>query len=52
MSVAVQLRQKLWPDAGTSVEIVRVLRDEKLGLAQPLQFDQSHVGGIGLDLTC
>lgn len=47
LSVAVQLRQKLGTYAGTAVEVVRVLRDEELELAEALKFDEGEVGCVG-----
>jgi hypothetical protein len=49
LAVAVQLGQELGAYAGTAVEVVGVLGDEKLELAELLQLDEGEVGGVGHD---
>jgi hypothetical protein len=45
----VQLRQELGAYAGTAMEVVGILGDEKLELAEPLELDEGAVGCVGRD---
>jgi len=47
--VAVQFRQEPGADAGAAVEVIGVLSDEELELAEPLELDEGEVGRVGLD---
>jgi hypothetical protein len=47
----VQLRQEFRAYAGAAMEVVGVLRDEKLQLAEPLELDEAEVGCVGSDLS-
>jgi hypothetical protein len=51
LPVAVQLGQELGAYAGTAVEVIRVLGDKELQLAQPLQLDEREVGFVWRDLV-
>ena len=46
-----QLGEQLGADAGLTMEIISVLRNEELELVKPLELDEGQVGGIGLDLA-
>jgi hypothetical protein len=47
----VELSQKLGAYAGTAVEVIGVLGDEELELAESLQLGEGEVGCVGSDLV-
>ena len=51
LPVAVQLRQDFGMDARPPVEVIGILCDQELELAEPLEFDKGKVRCVGLDLV-
>jgi len=51
LPIAVQLCQKLGTDARSAMEVIGILRDEELELAEPLELDERQVGCVRFDLA-